>query len=63
MKQCSTLIVRINLNGEDGEMSIEEADEAFSTNSAKDFLSKILPEYDVRQEIVDAIFRKIAVQK
>lgn len=58
MKQCSTLIIKVDIYGEDGEMKAEDADEIVLNGLNPAFLHEVLPEFDVRQAVVEDLLRK-----
>ena len=57
MKQCSTLIIKVNINGEDEEMTAGDADEISLNSLNPAFLREVLPEFDVRQAVVEDLLR------
>lgn len=57
MKQSSTLIIKVNINGEEEEMTVGDADEIPLNSLNPAFLREVLPEFDVRQAVVEDILR------
>lgn len=62
MKQCSTLIVKVNINGEEDEITAEDADEISFSSLNPTFLREILPEIDVRQAVVEDILSTFLIR-
>jgi hypothetical protein len=58
MKHCSTLIIQVNIGGEESEMAIEDPDDFLLISEFDNLVREIMPETDVRDCIVEQLLRK-----
>ena len=58
MKHCSTLIIQVNIGGEESEMAIEDPDGFLLISEFDNLVREIMPETDVRDCIVEQLLRK-----